>query len=409
MDSDVANIGIQFRLLWPNSPHHTRLFSPCRIFLRVNHFHGVERLSDGKMIVIQGSVAAGIAFWFAHHVIGHPQPFFAPMASVIALGTSSVGRLRRSVELVVGVALGIGIGDIIISRIGTGSWQIAITVACALAAALFLDKSPLAPIQATCSAVFVATIMPPGTMGGITRMIDALVGGLIGIMVIALVPNSAVRPARREVSRVIGHAGHVLGTVSRGMRSNDVGVVSDALVSARGTQARINAMIAAVQGGTEVAALSPFYWGARRDMRKMSQILSPVDNTMRNSRVLARRAATIISDQKDVDERIPVILDALAHACQELESIFAEQGKSGKVHEAQRLPAVVEQLKNTAAVTSGDHGEKSGVSGIVVMAQARSIIVDLLQVCGLSRESAVVVLRPEDKKGDGSNLQIWEG
>ena len=60
-------------------------------------------------------------------------------------------------------------------------------------------------------------------------------------------------------------------------------------------------------------------------------------------------------------------------------------------------------------MTSGDHGEKSGISGIVVMAQARSIIVDLLQVCGLSRESAVVVLRPEDKKGDGSDLQIWEG
>ena len=203
----------QLRAVFPRCVWFSRVvaefFSPCRIFLSVNHFHGVERLSDGKMIVIQGSLAAGIAFWFAHHVIGHPQPFFAPMAAVIALGTSTVGRLRRSVELVMGVSLGIGIGDIMISHIGTGSWQIAITVACALAAALFLDKSPLAPIQATCSAVLVATIMPPGTMGGITRMIDALVGGLIGIMVIALVPNSAIRPARREVSRVIGHAGHV--------------------------------------------------------------------------------------------------------------------------------------------------------------------------------------------------------
>lgn len=81
----------------------------------------------------------------------------------------------------------------------------------------------------------------------------------------------------------------------------------------------------------------------------------------------------------------------------------------GKLHEAQGLPAVIEQLKNAAAVTSGDHGEKFGISGIVVMAQARSIIVDWLQVCGLSRESAVVVLRPEDKKGDGSDLQSWEG
>ena len=104
-------------------------FSPCRIFLYVHHFHGVERLSDGKMIVIQGSVAAGIAFWFAHYVMGHPPPVFAPLASGFARAPITVGRLRRSVELVMGVSLGIGIGDIMISHIGTGSWQIAITVA----------------------------------------------------------------------------------------------------------------------------------------------------------------------------------------------------------------------------------------------------------------------------------------
>ena len=42
--------------------------------------------------VLQTSAAAGIAWWFAHDVLGHAQPFFAPIAAAVSLSTSQVQR-----------------------------------------------------------------------------------------------------------------------------------------------------------------------------------------------------------------------------------------------------------------------------------------------------------------------------
>ena len=59
-------------------------------------------------------MAAGLAWFVAHDLIGRPTPFFAPIAAVITLASSVGQRVRRTAELVLGVAIGIGIGDAII-------------------------------------------------------------------------------------------------------------------------------------------------------------------------------------------------------------------------------------------------------------------------------------------------------
>src|SRR2546427_8910001 len=55
-------------------------------------------------------------------VVDHRAPFFAPVAAVVCLGTTLGQRLRRTIELIVGVGLGVGVGDLLISAIGTGPW-----------------------------------------------------------------------------------------------------------------------------------------------------------------------------------------------------------------------------------------------------------------------------------------------
>jgi Fusaric acid resistance protein-like len=71
---------------------------------------------------------------------GHPRPFFAPIAAVVSL--NGARRLRRAVELVVGVSVGVGVGDLLIAAIGSGAWQISLVVALAMAAAVWLDGGP---------------------------------------------------------------------------------------------------------------------------------------------------------------------------------------------------------------------------------------------------------------------------
>ena len=57
----------------------------------------VEMLRAGAMPTLQTAVAAGAAWFVAHDLVGHAQPFFAPIAATIALGLAPGRRSRRAV------------------------------------------------------------------------------------------------------------------------------------------------------------------------------------------------------------------------------------------------------------------------------------------------------------------------
>jgi uncharacterized membrane protein YgaE (UPF0421/DUF939 family) len=137
----------------------------------------LQDLRRAALPIAQATLAAGAAWFLAKHVVGHPQPFFAPIAAVISVGASFMERSRRTLELVVGVALGIAIGDVLIYAIGVGTLQLMLVVALAMTAAVLVGGGQLVVTQASISAVLVATLQPPtnGIYWG--RFTDALVGG----------------------------------------------------------------------------------------------------------------------------------------------------------------------------------------------------------------------------------------
>ena len=95
-----------------------------------------RRLLRTGVPIVQCAVAAGLAWFLAHEVVGHITPFFAPVAAVVSLGVSLGQRMRRALELVVGVSIGVGVGDLLIAYIGSGSWQITLVVALAMSTAV---------------------------------------------------------------------------------------------------------------------------------------------------------------------------------------------------------------------------------------------------------------------------------
>ena len=56
--------------------------------------------------IAQCAVAAAVAWLVARELLGHPQPFFAPVAAIVSLGLSYRQRLQRVAQVTVGVALG---------------------------------------------------------------------------------------------------------------------------------------------------------------------------------------------------------------------------------------------------------------------------------------------------------------
>jgi len=126
------------------------------------------------MLLLQTALAAGLSWFVAVHLLGHGAPLFAPVAAIVSVDATLGQRLRRAIELIVGASVGVGVGALLISAIGTGAWQIAVVVALAASVAVLLNGRAVINVQAAVSAVLVATSYAPGDISGIDRLFDGL-------------------------------------------------------------------------------------------------------------------------------------------------------------------------------------------------------------------------------------------
>ncbi|SIR65477.1 FUSC family protein [Williamsia sterculiae] len=347
-----------------------------------------RRFWNSALPIAQCSLAAGISWWVALHLFGHPTPFFAPIAAVISLGLSLGQRWRRSVEMILGVSIGIGVGDLIIKVIGSGGWQIGVVVALAMTAAVLVDRGPLVPMQAASSACLVATLLPPGGSGGLYRVVDTLVGGVIGLLIVVIIPTHPVLRARRDAAGVMMTMKHVVTDIAVGLRDGDVDIVERGLERARSTQGSIDAMRSDINGGREISLLSPLYWGSRDRLSRLAATADPIDNSVRNIRVLARRAMSLTEGGGHVSPELVDLIEGLAGSFEVLhDMMLADPGQKPDSADAARVLRSLARKANPAMVVEG------GLSETVILAQVRSTIVDLLMVAGLRRASAVATLR----------------
>src|SRR3954454_4406494 len=199
----------------------------------------------------QASAAAGVAYWFAADVLGHPTPFVAPIAAVVSLGTSYGQRLRRVAEVTLGVAVGVLIADLLVLVLGTGAWQISLIVLLAMTIALLIDAGGLFVTQAAVQSIVVATLAPTSGQA-LLRWTDALVGGAVALVAATVVPSAPLRRPRDQAALVVHTIAVLLRGAARGMRQGDVDAMMDLLADARETDVLIEELKQAAAEGLSV-------------------------------------------------------------------------------------------------------------------------------------------------------------
>src|SRR5256884_5509622 len=157
------------------------------------------------------------------------QAALAPVAAVVCIGIPLGRRLRRVIEMIVGVGLGVGVGDLLISAIGTGPWQFALVVALAMSVAVLLDGGAVIAVQSAVSAILMVTLYLPGDTSGLNRLVDGLIGGVTGLVVVGVFPRSQGRCPDSQApseyaSQPHGETGHHIQADPR--RDLDTPVVS---------------------------------------------------------------------------------------------------------------------------------------------------------------------------------------
>src|SRR5258705_4305024 len=209
----------------------------------------VATLRAGAMPTLQTAVGAGLAWFVAHDLIGHAQPFFAPIAATIALGLAPGRRSRRAVEMAVGVAFGIAIGDLLVSQIGSGALQIAVVVAVAMTGALLVGGGAILVSQSAASAILLVAFAPSG--GGLlpARLLDALVGGAVGLLVVIAIPRHPLRVADAALDPVFDGLAAALDEIALSLERHDLARAEAVLVRARA----LDGPLAALHDAMEVA------------------------------------------------------------------------------------------------------------------------------------------------------------
>ncbi|MDH2428045.1 FUSC family protein [Sphaerisporangium sp. TRM90804] len=345
----------------------------------------LRRLATMAPSILQCAAAAALAWVVAKDLLHHPRPFFAPIAVVICIGVALGRRVRRMAEMVAGVSVGVGVGDLLVLRIGSGPLQLALVVALAMAAAVLLDSGQVIVLQAGSSAVLVATLLPPTGSGGLDRMVDALTGGVIGIAAVALLPANPIALAHRHARVVLDELADALEGAAEAIAAQDITLAADALDKVRGSQKAVEDLRAALLAGREIAVLSPLRWNARARLRRYQAAATPVDHALRNTRVLLRRTLAAMRDREPMRHDLPARLRGLADTARLLRD---ELGAGAEpVRARQAAFAVAEEIR-------GVLDPDDGFSTHVITAQLRSIAVDLLVATGTDRQTATAALPP---------------
>lgn len=355
---------------------------------------GLRRVRDGFVQSLQIVVAGVGAYSFAEKVLGHHEPIFAATAAIVSLGfVTGSTHTRRILEVSLGVTLGILVGDLLMLALGRGTWQAALVLFVSILLARFLDKGILFTIQMGVQSCLVV-LMAPSPDGTFARSLDGIVGGLCAFLMMFIFPKDPRREPRRKLVALMSAYADSLRNSASALVHYDADEAWDSLVTARRLQPLYAAASGDIVTAKGLARLSAV--GRRRgeELEEFSRVLSGLDLAIRNTRVFDRRLSSTIRNVQLSDAAVQSLSDTLlklSDGVKRLEDAVSASEPLERVRfreEARRIFAEV------AGVLEPSQMGVRSLEGESLVLMLRPLVVDLLEVSGLSNEETVEVLVP---------------
>ena len=302
---------------------------------------------------------------------------------MVSLGTSYGQRLRRVAEVTLGVAVGVLLGDLFTRLLGSGGWQIALIVTLAMTIALLLDAGQIFVTQAAVQSIVVSTLIPTAN-AAFLRWTDALVGGAVALVAATVVPAAPLRRPRVEAGVVVRKISALLRAAAESIRDGEVERAREVLSDARTTDGLITELRAAADEGLSVLASSPFRRRQGGGVRRMAELVEPLDFALRTTRVLVRRVAVACYRGEPIPPSYAVLLEDIA-AC--TDAIAADLGN-------RQMAVSVREPLIAIGVASAHIVRTDVLSAEVVLAQVRSLVADLLAITGMDPIEATEAIPP---------------
>ena len=236
--------------------------------------------------------------------------------------------------------------------------------------------------EAAASALLVVTVQLPGTGLSGVRFLDSLLGGLVALAVTALFPRNPVEVVRRAAAPLLAEIAGTLEDTAWALEQRDRDLAEQAW--ARAWYLRLDDLEDAVAGGRETLRLAPFRGGTREQFGRYEQAAVQIRTASTSVQTLSRGVVRALDVDDNVPPPVPAALRELAETVRTLDDYLVDPAGRPVVREpalraAARATLVLEQTAN--------------LSVSLIVAQIRSMAVDLIRGWGLPRDEAERLVR----------------
>lgn len=217
--------------------------------------------------IAQTAIAAGLAWYLSRDLLGHHNPFFAPIAAAVCLWATNLVRAELAIEMMIGVALGIGVGTGVQAVLGNGPIAMAAAVLISLCVAVlvgrgFMRQRPMFVNQTTMSAILILAF--PHTGLGPERLFDAAIGGGLAVVFsILLFPKNPLIVLRDARVDVLAALRNILAQIGCGIEASASPASAWVLTAADRLHRQLARLIEARGTAIQLARVCPRRWPLR--------------------------------------------------------------------------------------------------------------------------------------------------
>jgi hypothetical protein len=337
------------------------------------------RVGAAAWPLFQATAAATAAWAIASRFGGHADPFFAPVAAVVALNAPRGERGLQAVRLLLGVVVGILVGELTVALLGGGAGWLAPASFAAMAAAHAAGGTRIVVIQAGTGAIL--TVLAADGQAGVHRLIDALIGGGVSILFTqVLFSPEPVSLLRRAEADALGGIAHGLDLTAGALESDDVAAADRALATLRDLRDRLGELARLRKASGNVARHSAIWRSQRAPLVRERENADHLDLLGGGCVMLARTAFTIEPSERR----------ALAPSVRELAAVLAALARAPGDRDV-RQRAADRALEVSRALSAGEGPAAPAVA--VVHALLRIVATDVMVFAGADPAEAAAAVR----------------
>lgn len=339
----------------------------------------MRKLASAAWPLLQTTAAATVSWIIALRLAGNPEPFFAPIAAIVALNGPRGERGSQAMRLMAGVIVGIIVGELVVVTLGTGYGRIALATFVAMLTARLIGGARLVVIQAAGAAIL--TVAIANGEAGVNRLIDAIIGTAVAMLFSQILFSpEPVRLLRAAEADVLTDLARGLELTARALAGDDQSFAERSLATRR-TAGQHLAEVSRLRTASERVARHSMVWRSQLDHVMREHVTADRLDLLGAACVMFARTGLELSV---VDREI------LAAPARDLAQVLAALATAPGDHEVRNR--AIEQAVHASRVEAALDDEHDA-RFVVTTALLHIVASDIMIFCGLTSEQARSALR----------------